>query len=403
MNIRVDLKTNIADGSEVVFRSPADCSQVTGLAIYHHGGKTEFAFADAHGNNVGDIDHLFAENAVVKVILDVTAGMAFVQNADTNAYIERTFVKTINGKAPDEKGNVEVKVTGFIPSGGDPNMEVRFDAAHAQMMTAPEFVIADPENPFGSIILTKEGAAEDEDEPKNIAVLQKATGEPVILRGIETPTDPLDAVNLRKLVEYYRLLKQYADGKSVNVSHGKLGQHLAVAAVNQDGEIAGWKVEDPASVGFRHIRTVTIPEDITTDTSGVTFAEAEKGGALFGFDRDNDGKPFAIKEFFFRYSAGSPTESAGNIAFANCATPGYNNSMGFGVNRKLGTNGSKNSGNIYFCNKFILYNSASGAGAATLEPCLSTSLGTFTAFSCYHHGVYGLGFAPGSTFTLYGR
>ena len=115
MNIRVDLNTNIADGSEVVFRSPADCSQVTGLVIYHNGGKTEFAFADAHGNNVGDIDHLFAENAVVKVILDVTASMAFVQNADTNAYIERTFVKSVNGQAPDEKGNVEVKT----PEGGN--------------------------------------------------------------------------------------------------------------------------------------------------------------------------------------------------------------------------------------------------------------------------------------------
>ena len=108
MNIKVELKTNIADGSEVVFRSPADCSQVTGLVIYHTGGKTEFAFADAHGHNVGDIDHLFAENAVVKVILDVTAGMAFVQNADTNAYIERTFVKSVNGKKPDKAGNVEL-------------------------------------------------------------------------------------------------------------------------------------------------------------------------------------------------------------------------------------------------------------------------------------------------------
>ena len=51
----------------------------------------EFAFADAHGNNVGDIDHLFAENVVVKVILDVTTSMAFVQNADTNAYLEDRF------------------------------------------------------------------------------------------------------------------------------------------------------------------------------------------------------------------------------------------------------------------------------------------------------------------------
>lgn len=91
MNIRVDLETPITDGREVVFRSPVDCSQVTGLIVYYNGERKEFAFADAHGNNVGDIDHLFAENVVVKVILDLRAGMAFVQNADTNAYLEGRF------------------------------------------------------------------------------------------------------------------------------------------------------------------------------------------------------------------------------------------------------------------------------------------------------------------------
>lgn len=110
MNIRVDLQKNIYNGMEVVFRSPVDCSQVTGLIVYYiDNGYTvskEFAFADAHGNNVGDIDHLFAENVIVKVILDVTTAMAFVQNADTNAYIESTFVKTVNGVKPDENGNV---------------------------------------------------------------------------------------------------------------------------------------------------------------------------------------------------------------------------------------------------------------------------------------------------------
>jgi lysophospholipase L1-like esterase len=131
MNIRVVLNTNIADGSEVVFRSPADCSQVTGLVIYHNGGKTEFAFADAHGNNVGDIDHLFAENAVVKVILDVTANMAFVQNADTNAYIERTFVKSVNGQAPDDKGNVSIETNA-------PTEEQIADAVNDYLTEHPE-------------------------------------------------------------------------------------------------------------------------------------------------------------------------------------------------------------------------------------------------------------------------
>ena len=97
MNIRVALNTPIYDGAEVVFRSPVDCSQVTGLIVYYpeNGNPTskEFAFADAHGNNVGDIDHLFAENVVVKVILDVTTSMAFVQNADTNAYLEGRFAE----------------------------------------------------------------------------------------------------------------------------------------------------------------------------------------------------------------------------------------------------------------------------------------------------------------------
>lgn len=112
-NIRVDVGSTIRDGTAVAFRSPVDCSQVTGLIVYYpdmdgNETATEFAFADAHGNNVGDIDHLFAENVVVKVILDVTHAMAFVQNADTNAYIERTFVKSINDVVPDKNGNVNV-------------------------------------------------------------------------------------------------------------------------------------------------------------------------------------------------------------------------------------------------------------------------------------------------------
>jgi hypothetical protein len=111
MNIRVDLNYPIKDGTEVVFRSPVDCSQVTGLKVYYLDSSQEFVLADAHGNNVGDIPHLFAENVVVKVILDVTTGMAFVQNADTNAYIESTFIKTVNGVKPDENGNVDT--TGY--------------------------------------------------------------------------------------------------------------------------------------------------------------------------------------------------------------------------------------------------------------------------------------------------
>lgn len=115
--IVVNVNFAIADGSEIKFKSPADCSQIIGLRVWYKAGDDtafqDFAFADAHGNNVGDIDHLFAANAVVKVILDVAGSMAFVQNADTNAYIERTFIKSINGITPDpETGDVALEVSG---------------------------------------------------------------------------------------------------------------------------------------------------------------------------------------------------------------------------------------------------------------------------------------------------
>jgi ABC-type amino acid transport substrate-binding protein len=109
-NIRVDVNYVIKDGSEIVFRSPADCSAITGLVVYYGAedgtsASKEFVLADAHGHNVGDIDHLFAENAVVKVILDVTHGMAFVQNADTNAYLEARFEKMLPRSELDEAIN----------------------------------------------------------------------------------------------------------------------------------------------------------------------------------------------------------------------------------------------------------------------------------------------------------
>lgn len=113
-NIRVDVGYTIKDGTEIKFRSPVDCSAVTGLIVYYPGadGSTVskvFAFADAHGNNVGNIDHLFAENIFVNVILDVTTSMAFVQNADTNAYLEAQLAsKAPAGYGLGNKDNVPV-------------------------------------------------------------------------------------------------------------------------------------------------------------------------------------------------------------------------------------------------------------------------------------------------------
>ena len=100
MNVRVDLQEAIRDGMEVVFKAPCDASVVTGLNVYYPvDGVVEsraFTFADANTNDVGHLDALFAEGAVVKVILDLDTDMAFVQNADTNAYLEHR-LSTLEG------------------------------------------------------------------------------------------------------------------------------------------------------------------------------------------------------------------------------------------------------------------------------------------------------------------
>ena len=93
--IRVDQEMPAFDGQALTFKSPASCAGVEGLKVYYpaaDGTETSatFALADAHGNNVGGIG-LFGENVLVKVILDLDSNLAFVQNADTNAYLEGRF------------------------------------------------------------------------------------------------------------------------------------------------------------------------------------------------------------------------------------------------------------------------------------------------------------------------
>lgn len=113
-NIRVDLSIPIYEGQPITFKSPADCSEVTGLIVYYPENDTTssqtFEFADAHGNNVGSVD-LFATDVLVKVILDTENSKAYVQNADTNAYLEAKF----NTKAPMYTFGTEDLVAGESP------------------------------------------------------------------------------------------------------------------------------------------------------------------------------------------------------------------------------------------------------------------------------------------------
>ena len=95
----------------MAFKAPCDCNAVAGLKVYFpndQGVATNqvFLFADAHGNNLTGIGHLFTTGAIVKVILHVDEGKAYIQNADTNAYLEGKFegkADLVDGKVPAEQ------------------------------------------------------------------------------------------------------------------------------------------------------------------------------------------------------------------------------------------------------------------------------------------------------------
>lgn len=94
--IRIDLEATIINGQSLTFKAPADCSQITGLIVYYPEGDStatkNFKFVDSHGVDVGSGTlSLFAKDALVKVVLDTDAAKAYIQNADTNDYLEDKF------------------------------------------------------------------------------------------------------------------------------------------------------------------------------------------------------------------------------------------------------------------------------------------------------------------------
>lgn len=94
--IKLTLDHPLVDGENVTFKAPCDCTAVTGLKVYYvtltedaETAQTKtFTFKDAHGNNLTNVGNLFTSGAYIKAILDTTNGVAYIQNADTNGYLE---------------------------------------------------------------------------------------------------------------------------------------------------------------------------------------------------------------------------------------------------------------------------------------------------------------------------
>lgn len=128
VNIKVKSKTPIKNGRGFTFHAPCNCSEVTGITVEHPGGTQRFSFKDAHGNDLGSNNHLFTAGSLVKVVLDVTNSAAYIQNADTNNYLERRFDEAANEVAV-ERARIDQLTS--LPEGstaGDAElMDIRVD------------------------------------------------------------------------------------------------------------------------------------------------------------------------------------------------------------------------------------------------------------------------------------
>lgn len=123
--IRLVLDTPIYDGISLTFKAPCPCTAVDGLIVYYQEltettseqRSATFEFKDAHGKTLTGTGNLFSEGAYVKVILDTNNGSAYIQNADTNSYLEGKFKPAFGFRDVTEGGTSRGRIT-YVESGG---------------------------------------------------------------------------------------------------------------------------------------------------------------------------------------------------------------------------------------------------------------------------------------------
>lgn len=152
------------------------------------------------------------------------------------------------------------------------------------MVTAPEFVIADPESSSESILLTKEGA-EDDGEQRKAVMLTDPYENPVILSNLADPEKDTDAANKGyvkgKVDDLSHYLEDLVYKETIQVSGAKVGQFLKVKVVDENGVPTAWET---AKIGdeWEEIINYTLPEN----SAGILMTE------------DKNGNPFDLKEAF---------------------------------------------------------------------------------------------------------
>ena len=87
--IKINIPKEPYEGMLVSFKAPCNSTEADGLFVeFEYIGNPasqEYVFKDAHGNNLAGVP-LFARGSAVSVLL--CSDGAYVQNADTNKYLE---------------------------------------------------------------------------------------------------------------------------------------------------------------------------------------------------------------------------------------------------------------------------------------------------------------------------
>ena len=99
-NVKITVDGALMDGHRVTFKAPCNCSVVEKLKICYVENGTQksrlFTMKDTHGNDLTGLGNLFSEGAYVDVILDTNTGVAYLQNAATNKYLEQRITPVDN-------------------------------------------------------------------------------------------------------------------------------------------------------------------------------------------------------------------------------------------------------------------------------------------------------------------
>ena len=138
--IKVVLEHPLYNGMVITIGAPCECSAVTGLTVYSDGVSKSFAFRDAHGNDLTGLGNLFSEGAYIRAVLDTENGYAYIQNADTNGYIERMLAEKFSK-------NEDFVLTEGIHFGAELPAPGNNGRTFVKVLTPTESQVIQPSNP----------------------------------------------------------------------------------------------------------------------------------------------------------------------------------------------------------------------------------------------------------------